>query len=374
MKIYRVRPGESLKSIAGKFALDHRTLAELNSLTGTAQPAPGTALLIPDENAGGTEPGELFALFPSPDTLSPCREILPLAAYFSPGPCRIGLDGGLLPGPCMQAGPFTSPLPLHILTLTNLDYSGGFSREAIHGLLNEEEKQARFFSSLSDVLSPGTVHGINFDFQYILPCDREAYNKFLSTAAGLLRPRGLLMFSSIPPQEQGGENMLNSWADCAFHGRLMDRVILLGQWGHSRSSPQAAAPGDRLEAAIEAAADKIAPSKLLLSLSCVGYDWLLPWNPEGKAKLFSSSAALDLAACTASEIRRSAPGEPAFFNYGDTLGGRHGVWFEDAESLRKKLRLVKKYDLAGICIYGGRRPFRPCAEIFKSLFSAVRLN
>ena len=54
-------------------------------------------------------------------------------------------------------------------------------------------------------------------------------------------------------------------------------------------------------------------------------------------------------------------------------GQRHVVWFEDARSIRARLRLVAEYGLAGISIWTADRLWRPVYAMLESLYSVEKI-
>ena len=71
--------------------------------------------------------------------------------------------------------------------------------------------------------------------------------------------------------------------------------------------------------------------------------------------------------------RRSSTAEAAWFNYTDTTGQRHVVWFEDARSVRARLALVEEYGLAGISIWTADRLWRPIYALLEDSFSVEKI-
>ena len=87
--------------------------------------------------------------------------------------------------------------------------------------------------------------------------------------------------------------------------------------------------------------------KFQLGLGIYGYDW--PETGAGRTILVHD--ARNLAAAKGLEIIRDPASGVSCFNYWDDNGMLRQVWFEDASSVRTKLELVKKYNLAGIAIW-----------------------
>ena len=49
------------------------------------------------------------------------------------------------------------------------------------------------------------------------------------------------------------------------------------------------------------------------------------------------------------------------------------VWFEDARSVRARLRLVEEYGLAGVSIWTADRLWQPIPALIESLYSVEKI-
>ncbi len=83
--------------------------------------------------------------------------------------------------------------------------------------------------------------------------------------------------------------------------------------------------------------------------------------------------AVTLAGSVGAEIRYDETAQSPFFNYTDSNGRRHEVWFEDARSLRAKYRLVSEYGLAGVSYWNLNSLFRTNFIVLESMFSVEKV-
>jgi spore germination protein len=102
-----------------------------------------------------------------------------------------------------------------------------------------------------------------------------------------------------------------------------------------------------VERVLQFAVSVIPSTKILMGMPNYGYDWTLPFVKGTAARSISNLEAVDIAAKMGAQIRYDTVAQSPFFNYYDK-GRTHEVWFEDARSIQAKLKLVKKYNLAGI--------------------------
>ena len=88
--------------------------------------------------------------------------------------------------------------------------------------------------------------------------------------------------------------------------------------------------------------------KVMMGQNLYGYDWTLPFVQGTIAKAVSPQQAIALAARYNVPIQYDTKAQAPFFNYTDTDGKRHEVWFEDARSIQAKFDLLKELKLRGM--------------------------
>ena len=82
-------------------------------------------------------------------------------------------------------------------------------------------------------LQEHNYYGLNIDFEYIFPFDRESYNQFLRRIVDTLHPLGYIVTTAVAPKisdEQMG--LLYTAHDYRAHGETVDQVIIMTyEWG-----------------------------------------------------------------------------------------------------------------------------------------------
>jgi len=375
LNIYSVRRGDSLWQISRNTGVSMQVLAEANQLANPSALIPGQALVIP----GTGQPGQTgrsiivngYAGSTNPDTLS---ESLSYLTFLSPFSCRTDETGALTPEysvPAVSGKEGTAEL----LTITNLKPGGGFSGQIAHAILTRQAPQDAFLQNVAALLRSGRWYGVNLDFEYIFPFDKESYNQFLRRFAELLHSLGALLVTALAPKTSTSQSgLLYSAHDYAAHGAAADYVILMTyEWGYTYGPPMAVAPIDRVRQVLDYAVTTMPAEKILLGIPNYGYDWTLPFRQGTAAKAITNTAAVTLAGTVGAMIRFSETARSPFFNYTDSQGNRHEVWFEDARSYRDKFRLVTEYGLGGVSFWNLNRPYRPAFLVLESLFDIEKV-
>ena len=371
MQIYLVKSGDTLWHIARRFSSTVGALAALNQLSDPARLVPGQSLVIPGGDEGPRREIEVNAYVYPNISETVLEETLPSLTWLSPFSFGVREDGSLTPladERLIDAALAACVAPQ--LVLTNLGASGGFSSDLAHALLTDESVQQRVLDGLAAQIREKAYRGVNLDFEYIYPFDRDSYSQFVRRTAELLHSLGRPLSVALAPKEsEGQEGLLYSAHDYAALGAAADRVILMTyEWGHTYGAPQAISPVDRMRRVLDYAVRVIPAGKLLMGFSNYAYDWTLPWKQGTAARLLTNAGAVELAVSRGAEIRFDAQAQAPRFRYLDDAGRIHVVWFEDARSALARMRLVREYELAGLSIWTADRLWRPALAVLESLY------
>ena len=375
MQILVVKSGDSLWQIARRFSTSVEAIAALNQLADPSRLIPGQSLVFPGGAEGPRRPAEVNAFVYPNAAKEVLEETLPYLTTLNPFSYRAEPDGTLVPP--ADEGLIEAALAACVapqLVLTNLGENGGFSSDLAHAVLTDEAVQQRVLDGLPAVVREKAYRGVVLDFEYIYPFDRDSYSQFVRRMAELLHRLGRPLSVALAPKEsERQEGLLYAAHDYAALGAAADRLILMTyEWGYLYGAPQAISPVDRMRRVLDYAVGVLPAGKLLLGFSNYAYDWTLPWKQGTAARVLPPASAQELAASRWAEIRYDETAQAPYFHYTDTAGRRHVVWFEDARSIRARLRLVEDYGLAGLSIWTADRLWRPALAVLESLFSVEK--
>ena len=375
MQIYVVKPGDSLWAIAHRFGSTVEALSALNQLSDPARLVPGLALAIPGGESGARRSAEVNAYVYPNVSGSVLAETLPAVTMLCPFSYAATEEGELRPiddERLIEAAYAQGAAPL--LTVTNLGESG-FSSRIGHAVLTDKDVQDRVLSRILALIREKDYYGLNINFEYLYPFDRDSYSQFVSRAAELLHPLGCLVSTAIAPKESDEQpGFLYAAHDYAAHGNYADRVILMTyEWGYTFGVPQAVSPVDRIRRVLDYAVTVIPREKILMGFSNYAYDWTLPWKQGAAARLLSNREAQELAISRGAEVRYDPAAAAPWFNYLDAEGRAHVVWFEDVRSALARLDLVEEYRLAGLSVWTADRLWRPALAALEQVFDVEKL-
>jgi spore germination protein len=273
--------------------------------------------------------------------------------YLSVRSHRFGPDGSvepLAPGlvPAVRPGDAAA-----LLMITNYS-AGSFSRELGAEILGSEVTQDRLVASVVRAVDEHGYRGVNVDFEQLRPDDRDAYTGLMERLAAALRPRGLLLSSTLAPQlrcEHEGSG--REGHDYGAHGALTDFVtVMTYECGGPVGTPEPTAPIRGMREVMEYAFSEIPAEKILMSMPLHGYDFRLSREAgepaERRGRVLSTQRALALAREHRVPVRWDEVAASPYLGYRDHDGVGHVVWFEDVRSLGAKLTLADELGVRGV--------------------------
>jgi spore germination protein len=371
---YTVMPGDSLYSIANAFNTTVQNILDANPGLSEAL-TPGQIIMVPSTGQGLRSIEVNGYAFPS-IRANILEETIPNLTYLSIFSYQVRADGSLVPiedGPLIQPARQAGVAPL--MVITNIIEGGSFDSNLAHSILSSAEVRGTLIENVVSNLQNKNYYGLDIDFEYIFPADRENYNTFLREATERLHPLGYTVTTALAPKVTlNQQGLLYEAHDYAVHGRLADHVILMTyEWGYTYGPPQAVAPLDQVERVLQTATSVIPSEKILMGIPNYGYDWTLPFQRGSAAETLTLNGAVNRAAGVGAEIKFDQKSQSPFYNYYDRNGRQHEVWFEDARSIQAKLGLVSKYNLLGVSYWTINTYFNQNWLVLRSMYNIRRV-
>lgn len=357
MHIYVVGYGDSVDSIAASYGITAAEIIYVNQLVWPWRLAVGQALLLPGGMDDDLERRDFWAFgyaypFIDREVLADSLPYLSGVAVFSYG---FSASGELVApeGPeeletelvAAVAGAGVRP----ILTLTPFGPDGNFNNYLISALLGDEAAKQRLYAELAAVMGAKGYRGIDVDFEYILPSDRDRFSSFVAELAEVMHRQGWSVSVALAPKTYAGQpGLLYEGMDYAALGAAADSVLLMTyEWGYTYSEPMPIAPLNWVRQVVEYALTEIPAAKIDLGIPNYAYDWTLPYvKGESKARTLGGVEAMRQAAEVGAQIMYDEAAQAPYYNY-RLDGVEHEVWFEDARSIGAKLALIREYGLRG---------------------------
>ncbi len=372
VRLYTVQPGDTLYSIARDTGLTTRELLRLNPiLRGEPAVFAGQTLILQDEDSPTQTALVTGYAYPFGDrgivqrTLPYLSGLIPFTYGIRPDGTLVEPDDLSLIAAAQQLG--VTPT-MHLSTLTD---EGNFDSGLASLVLNDLEVQDAVVSNILSTMLLRGYQALDVDFEFIPAQDAVPYAQFITRLRELLRPRGWPVIVALAPKTSADQpGLLYEGHNYRLLGEAADLVLLMTyEWGYTYGPPLAVAPLPNVRRVVEYALTEIPAEKILLGIPNYGYDWTLPYvRGESRATSISNQYAVTLAGDNNAEIQYDPVAQSPFFRYTDPTGREHEVWFEDARSIRAKLSLLSRYDLAGVGYWNLIRPFPQNWLVLSSMY------
>jgi spore germination protein len=131
----------------------------------------------------------------------------------------------------------------------------------------------------------------------------------------------------------------------------------------------AVSPINQVRRVLDYAVSVMPSRKILMGMPNYGYDWTLPFVQGSAADPITNTEAVEIAARNGAVIQYDETSQAPFFNYYDSRGRQHEVWFDDARSIQARLRLIDQYNLAGLSYWTIDDLFRTQFLVLQSMYT-----
>lgn len=238
-------------------------------------------------------------------------------------------------------------------------FSNGFDPERTTEALATYDSRMKMIKQLLAFSELYSLQGINIDFENVNIDDKQKLVQFVREFTPLAHEQGLVVSIDVTPKSTSA-----SWS--MFYDRpalieSVDYMMLMAYDEHWATSPKAGSVAslpwveNSVRRLLEE--DGIPPSKLLLGVPFYTRVWTEE-KQDGKTKVSSRAIYMDTAQRIIREKNLKTTFDKAagqnYVEYEED-GKLHKIWLEDEVSVKARIDLVHKYDLAGIASW--RRGF-----------------
>lgn len=220
--------------------------------------------------------------------------------------------------------------------------SNGYDGALISRILRNPSLRKRHINELINKVIKRNLDGIELDYEGLLPQDRKKYANFVKILATKLHEKDKLLSVTLQAKtsEPGKTNSTKAQAWKAI-GTYADIVRIMGYDYHWKTSPPGPiAPISWIEQVLQLASETLPPEKTILGIGTYGYDWR-----NGRARPISLAQARALAKKNGKRLMRDEKSKEVYLKL---VAGKAPIWIQESGSMRLKLKLAKKYGLAGV--------------------------
>ena len=226
--------------------------------------------------------------------------------------------------------------------------ANNFDGQIAKSILENSIYRENFINNILGIMKTNGYQGVNLDFEGIFASNREDYSNLVIELKNSLSSLGYLFQISVPAK--AFDNPTNSWNgayDYNMIGQYADQVLLMtydehGPWG--LEGPVASI--NWVSEVTKYSLTVIPKEKVLLGLAAYGYDWSISGN-----KALSINNINNIISQNNIIVQWDSLSQTPHFNYTDSSGIIHTIWYENNYSIAFKLNLVNENDLLGIGIW-----------------------
>lgn len=238
--------------------------------------------------------------------------------------------------------------------------TNGFNPDWTASVLNSFDKREKVIAQLLHYAHLYDLDGINIDFENVYLADKERLVQFMRELTPYLHEQGLTV--SIDVTIKSTAETWSMFLDRAALAKIVDYVAVMTYDEHWAASPKAGSVASLpwTENGLKGVLEEVPAEKLLLGVPFYTRLWTEAKQADGKVKV-SSRALFMSGAKKWIEERKLTPKLDAasgqnYVEYKDPKDGNtYKMWIEDTDSMKKRVELVEKYNLAGIAAW--RRGF-----------------
>jgi spore germination protein YaaH len=234
-------------------------------------------------------------------------------------------------------------------------FSNGFDPQRTAAALSSYDKRMSIIKQLLSFAQMYQLQGINIDFENVYLADRDKLTQFVREMVPLLHEQGLVV--SIDVTTKSNSETWSMFYDRRALAEVVDYMMVMTYDEHWAASPVAGSVASLpwVERGIVRIMeeDGVPASKLVLGIPFYTRIWTEQWQ-DGKLKVSSQAVVME----KVKQIMATQKLTPVF----SQEAGQHYVeyqeneqtkkiWIEDEVSIRARVELVKKYDLAGVAAW-----------------------
>ncbi|MEZ0229605.1 MAG: glycosyl hydrolase family 18 protein [Planctomycetota bacterium] len=217
-------------------------------------------------------------------------------------------------------------------------------------VLADATKRNRFIDACVSECSTYHYDGVDLDWESLAASDRAPFTDMCGKLKAALKAKSKLLSITVIGKTQDKSTWGAAQAlDYSALGKVADRFKIMtydysGSWGSAGPIGPIFWSSKVLDYAIAAGVPK---DRLYLGIPFYGRDWKAPKNCVS----VTATAAQALAAKAIGGVKFDTASGEANFQYKDSAGITHTVWFQNAAAIKAKCEMAKKKGIAGICCW-----------------------
>ncbi|MBV8195130.1 MAG: hypothetical protein JOY80_06335, partial [Candidatus Dormibacteraeota bacterium] len=211
-------------------------------------------------------------------------------------------------------------------------------------LLNSQSAQGTLVNTVVQSVSDNGYPGVNLDFEDMSASDKGAFTALVQMLASALHAHGAQLMVDVVPHDTGGVNQFSAAYDVPALGAAADLIDIMAYDEHGEGgSPGPVAGLDWDVSQLATTLTGLKPSRTLLGIPLYGRTW-----SNGTGSSSSYSEVLDQLNQAGARVDYDFSAQTPFIVSAD---GSTLTYFDDADSLARKINLAQRNGLTGIAAW-----------------------
>ncbi|MBM7565315.1 glycosyl hydrolase family 18 protein [Paenibacillus sacheonensis] len=231
-------------------------------------------------------------------------------------------------------------------------FSNSFDPDLTTKALASAESRLKMIQQLAALAQMYKLQGINLDFENVYTADKANLVQFVRELTPYMHEMGVVVSIDVTPKSNS--EMWSLFLDRAALGKVVDYMMVMAYDEHWAASPisgsVASLPWTEQSIKKILTEDGVPPGKLVLGMPLYTRQWTEKKDKEGKTVVTSKTLGMEavqklIAQRGLKQVIDAESGQRYVEYTAD--GALQRIWIEDSLSMKARVALVKKYNLAG---------------------------
>jgi len=218
-------------------------------------------------------------------------------------------------------------------------------------LVSDPRNRSAFIQNVLSLIERFNFDGVNIDIEDVNREDSAGVSALYTELGAAMRRRGYYLSASVPARVSDEPfNPFSDPFDYAAIGRAVNQfiVMLYNEHGWPGSGPGPVVSIGWMRRVLNYTVTKMPRDKVVAAVSVFGFDFNLTTE---RNQYVTFSQAMALARRYNRDVIFDQETQTPMFAYQDASGNQHEVWFENAASIRAKVRLAWELGISGIALW-----------------------
>lgn len=218
--------------------------------------------------------------------------------------------------------------------------------DIISKILNDSTLRKKHIQQIMEIAKGINADGIDIDYEQMYAKDRDKFSQFIKELSGVLHDQNMTLSVTVQQKTEDHQRQGAGAIDWQEISNYADQIIIMCyNYSSKTSKPGSICPLFWLKDIIKFAKSQVPSEKICIALGLYGYDWS---NKDCNSVNFKK--VVELVKENSAVLFWDRESQSPYFSYSKS-GLQHEVWFENQESILKKIKLIKRHNINHTAIW-----------------------